>query len=403
MRLPGYRRLLVAYTLNELAWSIGSIALALLVYRRTGSTWGATAFFMSSQFVPALISPALVTRLDGLAARRVLAGLYLSQGLVMVGLTWVTSNFALVPVLALALLGGILAVTARAIARAATAAVIAPAQLLREGNAITNAGFAICIMAGPAIGGALVLAGGTSTALLADGGIFVAITLTLVTASGLPEALPKHDRSAGRLRAAIALANKDPVIRGLMGLQVLALILFTMSVPVEVVFAQHSLHAGAGGYGALLSAWGAGAVAGSAAYARWRASPTRRLIAYSSVALGIGFLVMAAAPSLAVAIIGSALGGIGNGVEAVAARTALQERVQRRWMALMMSLNESLFQAVPGAGILLGGAIAALSGPRAAFAVSGAGALLIAGLAPIAMRASSDAPLTAPSGPDKVG
>jgi hypothetical protein len=403
MRLPGYRRLLVAYTLNELAWSIGSIALALLVYRRTGSTWGATAFFMSSQFVPALISPALVTRLDGLAARRVLAGLYLSQGLVMVGLTWVASNFALVPVLALALLGGILAVTARAIARAATAAVIAPARLLREGNAITNAGFAICIMAGPAIGGALVLAGGTSTALLADGGIFVAITLTLVTASGLREALPKHDRGAGRLRAAIALANKDPVIRALMGLQVVALILFTMSVPVEVVFAQHSLRAGAAGYGALLSAWGAGAVAGSAMYARWRASPTGRLIAYSSVALGIGFLVMAAAPSLAVAIVGSALGGIGNGVEAVAARTALQERVQQRWMALMMSLNESLFQAVPGAGILLGGAIAALSGPRAAFAVSGAGALLIAGLAPIAMRASSNAPLTAASGPDKVG
>jgi hypothetical protein len=77
--------------------------------------------------------------------------------------------------------------------------------------------------------------------------------------------------------------------------------------------------------------------------------------------------------------------------------------VQQRWMALMMSLNESLFQAVPGAGILLGGAIAALSGPRAAFAVSGAGALLIAGLAPIAMRGSSNAPLTAASGPDKVG
>jgi predicted MFS family arabinose efflux permease len=401
MRLTGYRRLLVAYTLNELAWSIGSIALALLVYRRTGSTWGATAFFLSSQFVPALISPALVTRLDRLAARRVLAGLYLSQGLVMVGLTWVASNFTLVAVLALALLWGILAVTARAIARAATAAVIAPARLLREGNAIMNAGFAICIMAGPAIGGAMVVAGGTSTALLADGGIFVAITLTLVTASGLPEALPTRARVAGRLRAAMALANKDPVIRALIGLQVLALVFFTMSVPAEVVFAQHSLRAGAGGYGALLSAWGAGAVAGSAAYARWRALPVGRLIACSSAALGIGFVVMAAAPSLAVAIVGSALGGIGNGVEAVAARTALQERLHERWMALMMSLNESMFQAVPGAGILLGGAIAALAGPRAAFAVGGAGGLVIAALAPIAMRASSNAPLAAASDPDK--
>jgi len=45
---------------------------------------------------------------------------------------------------------------------------------------------------------------------------------------------------------------------------------FTISVPVEVVLAQHSLHAGAAGYGAMLSGWGAGAVVGSAAYARWR-------------------------------------------------------------------------------------------------------------------------------------
>jgi hypothetical protein len=400
LRSPTYRRLLAAYTLNELAWSIGSIALALLVYRRTGNAWGATAFFLSSQFLPALISPALVVKLDRRAARRVLAVLYALQGLVFLALTWVASNFTLVALLALALLGGTLAVTARAIARATTAAVIAPAGLLREGNAITNTGFAICITAGPAIGGAMVLAGGTSAALLVNAGIFVAITLTVATASGLPDALPTRERIVGRLRSAIALANKDAVIRALLRLQVLALVFFTMSVPAEVVFAQHSLHAGPGGYGALLSAWGAGAVAGSVAYARWRALPVGRLIACSSAALGIGFVVMAAAPSLAVAIFGSALGGIGNGVEAVAARTALQERVHQRWMTLIMSLNESLSQAVPGAGILLGGAIAALAGPRAAFAVGGAGGLMIAVLAPIAMRASGGAPRTAVSDPD---
>lgn len=44
-------------------------------------------------------------------------------------------------------------------------------------------------------------------------------------------------------------------------------------------------------------------------------------------------------------------------------------------MALMMSLNESLFQTVPGAGILIGGAITALGSPRAALAVAAAGSL----------------------------
>ena len=387
--------MLTAYTLNELAWSIGSLALALLVYRRTGSALGAAAFFISSQFLPALISPALVVRLDQLAARRVLAVLYALQALAFLALTWVASHFALVPVLALVLGGGIVALAARAIARAATAAVTAPAGLLRDGNAVMNTAFTICIMAGPAIGAATVLAGGTSAALLADSGIFVAIALTVATTGGLPGSLPAQDLVAGRLRAAVALANKDAMIRSLLALQAVALVFFAMSIPVEVVFAQHSLHAGAGGYGALLSVWGAGAIAGSAAYARWRALPAMGLIACSSAALGVGFLIMAAAPSLALAIVGSALGGVGNGVEAVAVRTALQERVHQRWMALMMSLNDSLFQASPGPGILLGGAIAALAGPRAAFAGGGVGALAIAALAPIVMRATKDAPSTA--------
>jgi hypothetical protein len=44
---------------------------------------------------------------------------------------------------------------------------------------------------------------------------------------------------------------------------------------------------------------------------------------------------------------------------------------------MMMSLYEALFQSVPGAGILIGGAITALGSPRAALAVAGAGSLAI--------------------------
>ena len=37
-------------------------------------------------------------------------------------------------------------------------------------------------------------------------------------------------------------------------------------------------------------------------------------------------------------------------VESVAVRTALQEQVEQGWMAMIMSLNDSILQAVPGAG-----------------------------------------------------
>jgi hypothetical protein len=377
LRISAYRRLLAAYTLNELAFMVGSLALALLVYGHTGSALGAAAFFLASQFVPALLSPAAVARLEHRPPRPVLPALYWFEALVFFSLAWVADHFSLTAVLALALVDGVAALTARSLARAATVTVTSAAGLLREGNAVANGAFSVCFMLGPAIGGAVVAAAGTSVALIADGVIFGVIGLTLATASGLPEPAPTRHSARGRVRAALAYAREHVVIRRLLLLQVFGVLFFTVSVPVEVVFAEHSLNAGSEGYGVLLSAWGAGAVAGAAIYARWRAIPSRELIVIGAGSLGIGFVVMAIAPTLAVAIVGAAFAGIGNGVEAVAARTALQEATQQRWMALMMSLNESMFQSVPGAGILLGGALAALGSPRTALAVAGVGSLAV--------------------------
>jgi Transmembrane secretion effector len=378
LRIPAYRRLLAAYALNELAFMIGSVALALLVYGRTHSALGAAAFFLFAQFVPALLSPLCVARLDQFPPRLVLPALYWIEAAVFLVLAWVASrHFTVVIVVALALLDGVVALTARALARAATVSVTTAAGLLREGNAVANAGFSICFMLGPGLGGALVAAGGTSAALLVDAGLFGLMGLTLATAHGLPEPSAAGIPARGRVRAALDYVRTQKPIRDLMLLQAVAVLFFTISVPVEVVFAQHSLHAGAAGYGALLSAWGLGAVAGAAVYARWRLLPNRYLIVFGAGCLGVGFLVMAAAPTLAVAIVGAAIAGIGNGVESVAVRTALQEEVEDQWMALMMSLYEALFQSVPGVGIVIGGAITALGSPRAALAVAGVGSCAI--------------------------
>jgi predicted MFS family arabinose efflux permease len=381
LKLPAYRRLLAAYALNELAWAIGPLALAVLVYRKTGSALGAAAFFLCTQFVPALISPAVVARLDQRAARRVLPALYALEGLLFLALAFVTMNFVLVPVLVLVLADGIVALTARSLARATTVSVTSPAGLLREGNALTNGVFSVCYMLGPALGGVIVATRGTDIALFINSGLFAAIAVTLATARSLPGAVRHPARSRGRFRAAVRHARAVPAIRLVLGVQSLAVLVFTISIPVEVVFVQSSLRAGAAGYGALLSGWGGGALVGSMAYARWRHSRSRTLIVCGAGAFGVGFVLMAIAPSIAVAVAGAAVAGAGNGIEVVSARTALQEHVEPEWMALITSLNDSIFQAVPGAGILIGGAIAELAGPRAALATAGAGSLLVAATA----------------------
>ncbi len=377
LKLPAYRRLLTTYIFNELAWSIGSLALALLVYRRTGSAFGAMAFYLCAQFVPALFAPAIVARLDQHAPRRILPALYALEGLLFLALAGIASSFSLVAVLTLALADGLVALTARSLARAATVAVISPAGLLREGNAVTNGAFSICYMVGPAIGGVIVASGGTSAALLTNSALFAVIAMILATAGGLPGGAHERRPAAGRLRAALAHVRSHRPIRALLLLQGAALVFFTISIPVEVVLVTHALKAGPGGLGALLSAWGAGAVAGSATYARWRRLPGRSLIAIGAGAFGIGFIVMALAPSLGVAIAGAAFAGVGNGIEAIAAHTELQELAEPEWMALTMSVNESVTQAAPGVGIVIGGTLAALAGPRVALAVAGIGALAV--------------------------
>lgn len=392
LRLGPFRRLLAAYTLNELAWSFGSLALALLIYRRTGSALGATAFFLCTQFVPALVAPFAVSRIDQRHPRVVLPVLYGLETILYLALAGTASRLPVALVLLITTVDGVIALAARSLARAATVAVTADAGFLREGNALANSLFSVCFLAGPALGGLMVVAGGTKVVLIVDAGLFAVMSLTLATSVELPPPVPATGPGRGRLRAAFGHARQQPLIRSLLGVQAMLLLFFTISIPVEVVYAQNTLHAGAAGYGVLLSAWGGGAVFGATIYARWRSLPARELIVMGGGCLAVGLVVMAIAPSIAVAIAGSVVAGTGNGIEAVAARTALQEQVEGQWMALMMSFNESLTQSVPGLGILLGGALATLASPRAALGVGGVGGMIVTCaawvlLGPVAHRA----------------
>ncbi len=386
IELPAFRRLLAAYTLNELAWWSASIALSLLVYRHTGSALGAMVFFLCASFVPAVIAPMLVARVDQRPVRVLLPTLYLVEAVLFGLLAVLADSFSLVPVLVLTVLDGVIALTARPLVRTAQVAVLAPAGVLRQGNALTNAAFSVCYMVAPGLAGLLVAAGGTVTALLIDCGVFVAIAITIATDRLLPAPPAERRPVAGRARAALAYARGHAAVRTLLGLHAAAIVIFTITLPVEIVFATHDLHTGARGYGLLLSAWGAGAVAGSAIFARWHGLPNRLLIAIGAAVLGAGLLIAGVAPTLAVAVVGIALGGAGNGIYVVSARTALQEAVEEQWMAMMMSFNESLLEALPGAGIVLGGALAALASARFALGFAGAGGLIIAGVVWLVLR-----------------
>src|SRR5918992_5197526 len=176
-----FGRLLASYTLNELGDAVGIVALAVLVYDRTEAVAPTAAFFIAAKFLPALMAPALTARFDQIALRRSLPTLYVLEALAFAALALLAhdDNFVLALVIALGLVDGALAITARGLTRGAVAAVLQPAGLLKEGNALMNIGFALSAVGGAALAGLLISQFGLSTALLVDAASFLAISILL--------------------------------------------------------------------------------------------------------------------------------------------------------------------------------------------------------------------------------
>jgi MFS family permease len=392
-RLPGFPSLGVAYLVNELGNWLGEIALAILVFDQTGSPVATAALFGGMQFVPALLGPPLVARIEYLDPRIALPALYAAEALAFGALAFLAAGdrFVLALVLLLAAVDGSIAAAARAMTRATAAAVLTPADRLREGNALLNFCFTAGAAAGPAIAGVVVAGAGVRTGLLIDAGSFLAVAALLGASRYLPfTELDPADKPGenwlDRLRRTFAYVRERPPLRRLLTAQAAAFVFFALVLPIEVVFAKETLDAGDTGYGFLLASWGAGMVVGSLLFAALRQVSLRTLLWLATFSIGIAYLGTAVSPTLALACAASFIGGTGNGIQWIALVTAVQTLTNAAQQARVLALLGSIASAMPGLGFILGGAAASLASPRLAFAIAGAGVLAVLAVATIALR-----------------
>jgi Transmembrane secretion effector len=380
LRVRPFGRLLASYTVNDLGDSIGVIALSILVFDRTNAVAPTAGFFVVARFLPALFATGLTAHLDRFSLRRTLPALYLLEACAFAVLAFLAEgdNFFLPLVLALGAVDGTLAITGRGLTRGAVAALLQPKDLISEGNALMNLGFAAASVFGAALAGGLIAVFGLPAALLVDAASFVLIALVLVLAKDLPA--PEHaDRTPWRQRYVDGLefARDNKLVRTLLIGQSFALIFFTLVVPIEVIYAKETLGTTSAGFGLLVSAWGAGIVLGSLLFLWLKSRVGLTMILISSAAVGFAYIGMSQAQTLFVACVASVIGGAGNGVQWVSVMTALQEATPGEYQARMAGFLESLGAAMPGVGFLLGGTIVALGTPRTAFLISGAGILVL--------------------------
>jgi predicted MFS family arabinose efflux permease len=325
----------------------------------------------------------LTAHVDQLRLRHVLPTIYLCEALVFGLLALLAESFSLPLVLLLALIDGALMLTARGLSRGAVNAVLQPKALLREGNALLNIGFAAASVGGAALGGLLVDAFGVSAALGVDAASFAVIALILATCPGLPSASAEREPFRRRVTEGLRYARTNRTARFLLGGESLAVVFFTLIVPIEIVYAAETLQTDEIGYGILLSAWGAGIVLGSLLFLGVRRKSVSALILLSSLAIGAAYLGMAVSRELWMACAFSVLGGLGNGVQWVSVMTALQESTPDSLQARITGLLESLTSASTGVGFLIGGIVTAIFSPPTAFAVSGFGVVLLVALGAI--------------------
>jgi predicted MFS family arabinose efflux permease len=401
-----FGRLLATYTLNDLGDAVGVVALAVLVYTRTEEVLPTAALFIATKFLPALAAPAIIARIDQLSLRRTLPALYFAEAIVFGALALIADrDFIVWLVLLLALVDGSLAITARGLTRGAVATVLQPAGLLREGNALMNIGFALASVGGAALAGLLIAEVGIATALLVDAASFLVIAVLLLATKSLPAVQVEREGFRTRFAAGMRFARQNPLVRILLVGEALALTLFTLIIPIEVIYAKESLGTSDAGYGILLASWGAGIVVGSLAYLRVKQRSAATLIIASTAAIGVAYLGLSTADTLLVACAISVVGGAGNGVQWIAVMTALQEATPTDYQARITGLLESLGAAMPGFGYVLGAAIVMLGSPRTAYAVAGAGVLVlvVAGLFVRDRLGAAELPPRLPSEPSVNG
>jgi hypothetical protein len=424
------RRILLAYTVNQLGTWFAYVALMLSVYDHTHSALAVAGLLVAGRLLPALLTPTLVAKVELSKRRGGFSRLYILEGVVALALAGLLWHFWLPGLLVLVAIDGTAALTAGALLRATAARVaveeMAPTEgdivgrgtgmagpalaaseetargdtamapdgqngrasalgkiggsaeetAQREANAALNVAFTASVTLGPAISGVIVAAAGSPAALLIDAVSFF-VCGALLTSLQVHASAEAGGRSVrGRLAAAWGHLRAVPALRGLLATEALAIVFFASVEPVEVLFVKSTLNAGDRGFGFLTAAWGVGMVLGSLVFARSLHRSLRPMLVWGTLAVGVSYIGFSLSPTLAVACGAAVVGGTGNGVQWAALISSVQHLTPRELLGRLMGTVEGIGALCPAIGFVLGGVLAQLTSPRTALLWIGVAAAL---------------------------
>jgi MFS family permease len=388
------RLLIGAVGLSSLGDRVALVPLALLVEQRGGTGVAVAALFVAMWSPAALlagpaglladkVSPRTLLTVSSLAAAALCAGLAATDGLA--------------PILVLVALMGCLNAVAMPAEFALLPLVAGDRDLVRANGWVEFARYAGFIL-GPAAGGLLAAAGGTSGALLANAGTFV--VLAAVAAAMRIEWAPHVHHARERMRDGIDFLARDRELAPVVGIVFVSLLLMTATPAAAVFFAQEDLAMGPEGFGILMSVWGAGMAVGALVVAPRFSRGAMATMAVAAVgAQGLGIMVPALWPLVWLAIAGYLFGGVSHGAKNVLARTLIHHRAPERLRGRAFAAFNGLRNGAELVALTLGGLAIAALGARWTLVYAGGVPLLAAGAGLLWMRLRGSSRGVAPERP----
>lgn len=386
LRTPNYRRYFAGQAVSLVGTWMQTVAQAWLVLELTGSGT-ALGLVAAAQFLPILLlAPYGGLLADRLDKRTILIATQCALGAMALtlGILTVTGAVQLWMVVVLALALGV----ATAIdnpARQAFAQEMVGAGGVRNAVSLNSVLVNTARAVGPAVAGVLIATVGTGPCFLINAVSYVAVVLALV---GMDvDALrptPRQERAPGQVRQGLSyVAHTPDLLVPLMMLAVVGTLAYEFQVVLPLL-ARGPLDGGAGTYGLLTSAMGAGAIVGGLVVAGHGRTGLRPL-SVASAMFGLAILAAAAAPSVWVALVALTIVGATSVTFLAVGNTTLQLTAEPRFRGRVMALWAVAFLGSTPLGAPLIGAVSEHLSPRGGLAIGGLACLVAAALGGLAI------------------
>lgn len=374
-----FRALWAAQALSYIGDQLAQVALAILVYDKTGSPLLTAVTYALTYLPPIIGGPVLSGLADILPRRRVMVVCDLIRAVLVAGMAIEGMPF---PVLCILLFGIVLLGSPFTAARAALLPDVLPGDAYVAGSAINNITHQATQVSGFLAGGAIVAGLGASLALMIDSATFVVSALILVIGVRARPVPKRDDEDTGRrslwagTRDGARLVFGDPTLRAL----VLFAWLCGFYIVPEGLAAPYGAELGGGPVtiGVLMAATPTGMVIGAVAFSRLVAPSSRiRVMGWMAMLSCAPLIGSALEPPLWVVFALWALSGVGGAYQ-LAANAAFVAAVPASERGQAFGLAQSGVLASQGLAILAAGALAQVIGPEPVVALSGAVGLFLA-------------------------